>query len=178
MNANYWDSYEYVREIRNGALVSKTRSVNSTEAVGNYLNLPNPDQANEIQAKVTLTSNQNPNRAFTRARLAGYFYNDTGDPNSGYQGETLAIVEIMGGSPNDINHPNPYAQWTVLRFNDTDATMWKWTVHQSKIFSNGTTINLGESHLLGLKWDGVRLAFKLDDVVDYLYTFYPDSPFQ
>jgi hypothetical protein len=64
----------------------------------------------------------------------------------------------------------------VLRFNDADATIWKWTVHQQKIFSNGTAINLGESHLLGLKWDGERLAFKLDDVVDYFTPFTPIHP--
>jgi hypothetical protein len=170
IDATKWDSYEYVREIRTGALVSKIRSVNSTEAIGNYLNLANPDHVNEIQAKVTLAAYQNPNKAFARARLAGYFFNDTGDPNSGYQGETLAFVEILGGSP---SNPNPYAAWTVLRFNDPDAAMWKWTIHQSKIFPNGTAINLGESHLLGLKWDGVRLAFKLDDYVDYFTPFTP-----
>ena len=171
IDANNWDSYEFVREIRTGELVSKTRSVNSKDAVSNYLYLANADHVNEIQAKVTLAAYQNPNKAFARARLAGYFFNDTGDPNSGYQGETLAIVEILGGSP---SNPNPSAQWTVLRFNDPDGAMWQWTVHQSKTFPTG--INPGESHLLGLKWDGVRLAFKLDDSVDYYIPFTPIHP--
>ena len=97
LNANNWDSQEIVREIRSGALFSQTRGVDSTESVSNILSIKNPEHVNEIQAKVTLAAYQNPNRASAQARLSGYFFNDTGDPNSGYQGETYAFVEIISG---------------------------------------------------------------------------------
>ena len=171
LNANYWDSQEFVREIRSEELFSQTRGVNSTESVSNILSIKNPEHVNDIQAKVTLSSYQNLNRASAQARVSGYFFNDTGDPNSGYQGETYAFVEIISDSS---TNPAPFARWMVMRFNDPNAAMWKWTIHQSGTFP--VTISTGVPHILGLKWDKVRLYFKFDDYVAHYTPFTPIFP--
>ena len=75
-------------------MVSKLRNVNFYSNYQNNLLLKNPDQINELQAKVTLKDYQNPDGLYEYARLGGFFYNDTGHPSSGYQGEVFAQVNL------------------------------------------------------------------------------------
>ena len=95
LDASKWATYEIVREIQNGQLVSKVRNVNVNNRIVNRLALKNPELINEIQAKATLLE-ITPNGSHPFARIGGIFYNDTGDISSGYQGDIYAEVDLAG----------------------------------------------------------------------------------
>jgi hypothetical protein len=139
-----------VRKISDGKLLSK---VNTNSDTRNSLSFKNPEQIKELQAKVTLLEFNNPDEAFTRARLGGQFYNDTGNPNSGWEGDVWAEV-VIGGIETD-----PSAGWVVVRYNDAKGT-------NTTTLGHGTfpiTINLGETYDLFLGWDGSTFTFKCND---------------
>ena len=112
IDPNKWDTYELVRDIENGQFISELRSVNGD--LQNNLSFENPDQIDNFQAKAALINFDNPDGAITRARLGGYFYNDTG-PGSGRIGDVWAEVSLGGtGSV-------PSVYWLVSRSNDSQA---------------------------------------------------------
>ena len=154
LDSTKWATYEFVREIQNGKLVSKVRNVNFYSSYQNTLLLKNPEQINEMQAKVSLKNYQNPDGLYEYARLGGFFYNDTGTPNSGYEGEVLAAVKLSL-----LPGQAPTASWRVTRQNDPTATFWNWTVLGSGTFP--LPINLDQEYNLYIKWDGTQFIFQV-----------------
>lgn len=154
LDANKWATYEKVLEIQNGQLVSKVRGVNINDlSTNSRLAFINPDQVNEIKANVALTAYSNPAGGSPAARLGGFFYNDTGNPNSGSQGDVWAQVALQVSGPGQ----SPSATWTVVRFNNSQ------TFSPIATGSFPIPVNLNQPYNLSIKWDGTKFSFRCDD---------------
>lgn len=159
LDAGKWSGLEQSSgiDVGTGQLISKVRNSNTNNRNVNVTNFRNPGQINEFQVKATLQAYQNTTGVNTTARIGGNFYNDTGNPNSGYQGDVWAQVAINSGVPGQA----PYAQWVVLRFNDPISSHGNWTILGSGNFP--MSINIGQAYNLYIKWDGTQFIFKCDD---------------
>jgi hypothetical protein len=153
IDSDKWSDYEFVREVGDGKLWLDAVSVN--QSIRNSLYLKNPDRVKDFQAKVTLFGFENFDGASTRARLGGHFYNDTGNPGSGYMGDVWAEVTLGG------KDETPSAGWSVVRFDDQEG-------NASTILDTGTFpifIDTDETYNLFLRWDGSKFTFKCDESV-------------
>jgi uncharacterized repeat protein (TIGR01451 family) len=151
-----WSSFEFVREIVGGKLVSKTRNTNTALSYQqNYLTFKNPSQVNEIKAKVAVQEYQKTNEIYDGARLAGYFYNDTGEPYNGYVGNVWAEISLVSnpGRPLEV-------RWAAIRMNDPVNTAIYTALAYGVL---PVTVNLGQEYNLSIKWDGAQLTFGCDD---------------
>jgi len=159
IDSDKWSDYEFVREVSDGKLWLEAVSVN--QSIKNELFLKNPDRVKDFQANVTLFAFENPDEALTRARLGGHFYNDTGNPNSGYMGDVWAEVTLGG------RDTGPVASWLVVRYNDQGGN--NWTILDTGTFP--ISIDTDETYNLFLGWDGSKFTFKCDEsVVSYTPT--------
>jgi hypothetical protein len=89
-----WKPWEFIREIRDGSLVSNVTA--HGETTRNWLDFKNPELINYIEADVNVDSIKDKyiseeNHVIPRARLIGYFYND-GNPG-GATGSLLGEVQ-------------------------------------------------------------------------------------
>jgi hypothetical protein len=153
IDSDKWSDYEFVREVLDGQLWLDAVSVN--QDIENSLYLKNPDRVKDFQAKVTLLGFENPDEASNRAGLGGHFYNDTGNPGSGYMGDVWAEVTLGG------RDTGPVAGWLVVRFDDQEG-------NASTILDTGTfpiSIDTDETYNLFLGWDGSKFTFKCDESV-------------
>jgi hypothetical protein len=157
LDVTKWATYEKVLEIQNGQLVSKVRGININDlSTNSRLAFINPDQVNEIKANVALTGYFNPAGGSPMARLGGFFYNDTGNPNSGYKGDVWAQVGLQVSGPGQ----SPIATWAVIRFNDSQANL-NYTPLASGSFP--TPVSVNQFYGLSIKWDGNRFTFRCED---------------
>ena len=128
-----WKDGELVREIDpvSHRLILKYASPNPIGitsfpyATSNNLLFANPNSVSSIQADVTLLSYDLRNNAYTRARIAGRWYNDgSGTPDIDMTGDIWAGVELRE-DPSGL-----YAQWSVYRYTNASG-------------SSGTTLDWG-----------------------------------
>lgn|GEM_PF-2276209 len=160
-----WSSYEYVRSISDGKLLSELRSLGA--AISNNLSFRNPENILCIGGKVSLTDFflLDPGQSVSRrARVGGYFFNTTGDPNSGYQGDVWAEV-YLGGSGSQ-----PRAEWAVWEATNSEGT----TSTQLGFGRFPLSVNLGESYDLFIGWDGSSFTFLCNQ---YAARYSPEGPF-
>jgi len=108
---NRWKYGELVREIDTGGdrLLLKLANSNPVSIAGfpysehNNLTFLSPSSVNSIQADVVMIENVINNDAYTRARLAGRWYNNgEGTPGSDYTGDIWAEVSLRGGPPGSM----------------------------------------------------------------------------
>lgn len=133
--------------------------------MSNNIGFKNPESITEFQAKVTLQDYIN-NNVDTTARIGGTFFNDTGNPNSGSQGDVYAQVYIRTG----ILGQAPYAAWVVLRFREPLSS------GPYDVLGYGTfplPINLNQAYTLYIKWSGKQFIFKCDE---YAVSYTPPVP--
>jgi hypothetical protein len=155
IDSSKWATYEFVREISGGQLLSKTKSDSaSVYSIFNSLEVVNPSLIREIQAKVTPVTYENSQGADAVARIAGYFYND-GTSAGTRIGQVGGQVRIGGTGP------TPVASWFVWK--ETDETGNAPVELASGTFT--TPVVLGNTYTLFLGWDGSRFMFKIDDEV-------------
>lgn len=108
-----WNTYEFVREISEGKLHSKSRSSSGyTSSANNVLEFVYPLSINNFQATVALVGYQNPQGLLELAGISGAFYND-GTPGGGHIGDVVGEV-LIGGTG-----LNPVAGWRVYKYIDT-----------------------------------------------------------
>jgi hypothetical protein len=141
------------------------RNSNVNKYKSNNTYFSNPDQINEFQAKVVLQEAVKSLRVHSGARIGGYFYNDTGNSKSGYEGEVWVQLCLYAGLPGQ----NPFALWSLDRVNDYFATSLTNIIW-------GTfplPINFNQPYNLYIKWDGNVFIFK---VGDYAIPYTPTTP--
>ena len=147
-----------IRKVSGGALLSEVDANTDTK---NNLEFKYPEQIKEVQASVTLLDFSNPNRASTRARLGGHFYNDTGDSGSGNLGDVWAEISLGG------EETTPSAYWLVKRYINAEGT-------DTTTLGTGTfpvSVNIGETYNLFLGWDEETFTFKCNEnVANYIPT--------
>jgi hypothetical protein len=152
INPNNWETFEITRKISEGKLSSEVKSVNLDST--NRMYFKNPAQINNFQAKVAVQGFLNPLGALVQARLGGTFYNDTGNPGSGYQGDVWASMGIGGSGTT----PDESA-WYVVRFNDVEGNTF--TVLGSGAFP----ILINQTYDIFLGWNGSTFTFKCNENV-------------
>ena len=155
-----WREGELVREIDpvSQRLISKLASPNPIVVTRypyieqNRFQFFNPNSVNSIQADVEILQNIITNNAYTRARIAGYWYND-GTPGGGQTGDIWAEVAIRGG-PTGL-----FARWAVTKMTNPQGTTWS----DLRVGNFATPINLGIPYTLYIGYDSVanQFLFKL-----------------
>lgn len=174
IDTNLWatNGLEFVREIRNGSLVSKTRAVNAGIGTKGLiaLNFINPENINQFKAKVSLNELQATGNSRPRARLSGFFYNTTPPvQHNGYLNEVFAAIEMGGASTGRIC--NAY----VIKFTSSDGSDYD-ILYLKTLFD---PVALGDIYTLFLKWDGTRFTFKARNPLgtEIVEQFNPLGPF-
>ena len=168
INATKWTSYEIVNEVSAGKFRSVSRSEGSS--VLHNQHFLHPETIRGIKAKVTPITYNNPGGASVRSRLAGIFYNDTGNPSSGFTGDIWAEISL-GWTSSSLT-----ANWYVGRYTDSEGN----NVTQLELGSFPITITLGVAYDLYIYWDGSAFTFKCNDTeANYAPTtsiFPPNNP--
>jgi hypothetical protein len=167
IDATKWSAYDFAREQKNGSLRERVRIPAGTpnDTVQSNLTFPDPDNINEIQADVTVTSFNNAGSETPRVTLNGRFYNDGTGSTGSYIGDIGARV-VIGGSGTA-----PVGQWNVQRY--TSAT----DSGAASTLGSGTftlTPSLDTSYNLYLHWDGSSFTFKINGET---HTYTPASPY-
>lgn len=147
--------YEGKSEVFYEQLISKARNTNSTGGVANHFHFRNPEQINEIQAKVVLQEAVKSPVVQSQARVGGFFYNDTGVPNSGYSGDVWAQVTLYPG----LLGQNPFALWSISRANDPIQSTYTTIAYNTFPLA----INFNQPYNLYIKWDGTEFIFKVNN---------------
>jgi hypothetical protein len=147
-----WSRYEFAREIDEGKLRLGVRSSTAyTSSVESFLGLLRPQIAKAIEAKVRLTSYNNPSVASCWVQVFGRFFND-GSAGGGYTGDYFASVALGGTGT------SPAGSWRVIRY--TGPEFGTFTVIASGAFT--TPISIGVDYTLSVDWDGSKFIFKID----------------
>jgi len=147
-----WQNLEIVREIRNGKLVSILRAAGPPGTITNNLEFGNPEGILSFQADVRLNSYTAPVGGSVLVRLRGSLYND-GSPASGAAGDVHAVLFIRGASEGiDI-------RYQVYRCTNADCSTISDVIPATPVKSVG----LGETHTLGIGWDGAVITFTVDE---------------
>ena len=120
-----WGSYELVREIRDGKLVSKVTAYGSR--IKNELNFKNPTSISYIEAEVTINyvkgnlgSTGSDNYSLPYAGITGFFYNDGSAAGPGsFKGEVQGLIYI-GPFNNKL-----WVYWHVVKITNDAGTTWE-----------------------------------------------------
>ena len=151
-----WQNIEGVLEIDNGKLCMNVQASGTTITVENRLK-ENPDY---LEAKVNIKSSSwISENAMGRARIAGWYYNDSYGPGSGYYysqylGNVLARNWIV------LDHnDNLKAVASVTKFNSSDFSSYTELFH--KEFT--TPISFNTDYTLSIEFTGSSLIFKCND---------------
>lgn len=148
-----WQPLEFVREIRNGKLVSILRAAGPSGDYSNTSLLTNPTTIQSLQADARLNAYTAPPGGTVRVRVAGYFYND-GTAGTGSTGDVAAQVFLLG------NSSGVEIRYGAFKCTNTDCST-SIDVIQSTLVNAGV---LGEAHTLGVAWDGSVFTFTVDGV--------------
>jgi hypothetical protein len=157
IDRNKWRYWEYVREINvsNHKFVSKVAPDPNTitsypYVLSNNFSFADSGSVNSIQADVSVLeiTHTNPNPG-TRARVAGYWYND-GTPGGGYAGDILAEV-FLGATPQG----GLTARWEVTRLTNAGGTAWAGVANGEFM----TPISFGGTYALYIEYDRVNHRF-------------------
>ena len=150
-----WKNWEFVREIRDGKLVSKITSYGSN--LSNILNFINPASIYYIEADMSVNEIDGRFESLSNASLVGRFYNDgTGSPGS-LVGEVMARIDLR------YQWGQLTAQWSVSK--STDGSTWPWVANGSFPIP----ISLGQSYKLSILWEPAikRLTFTVNGISQY-----------
>ena len=140
-----WTNLEYIRRVENGALHSAVRTYQS--ALNNMLLLKDPSGVNSIEAKVTLNA-INTTNLYAGARIGGFFFSDD-------TGDYFAQIEIEQPASSYLR-----AYYFYERCTSRDLQCTTFDDHYIDIIG---LPNIGESHTLGITYDGVKsFTFKFD----------------
>ena len=140
-------------------LLSKTASPNpSTVSIpynaNNQLYFPDPNSVDSIGADVTVLENTISGKAHTRARLAGFWYND-GTPGGGTSGDVQGEIALR-------KEPTGFrANWFIWKSTNPEGTTGDLIA--GGYFSTGITI--GVTYPLYISYDGNahEFRFKIGD---------------
>jgi hypothetical protein len=150
-----WNNWEFVREIRDGKLVSKITSYGSN--LSNILNFINPASIYYIEADMSVNEIDGRFESLTNASLVGRFYNDgTGSPGS-LVGEVMARIDLT------YQWGQLTAHWSVSK--STDGSTWPWVANGSFPIP----ISLGQSYKLSILWEPAikRFTFTANGISQY-----------
>jgi hypothetical protein len=140
-----WADLEFIRRAENGALHSAVRTYES--ALNNMLLLKDPSGVNSIEAKVTLNA-INTTNLYAGARIGGFFFSDD-------TGDYFAQIEIEQPASSYLR-----AYYFYERCTSRDLQCTTFDDHYIAIIG---LPNIGESHTLGITYDGVKsFTFKFD----------------
>ncbi len=156
IDAAKWQSLEIVREIGGGKLVSSLRASGAPSRANNELNFANPTAIQSFQADVRLNSYSSPAGGATRVRLNGSFYSDSTGPKPAgdFTGDVLGQLYLFGASGGvDI-------RYRVVKCTIPDCSSGTIVVPETTVQAAA----LGESHTLGIAWDGAQFTFTVDGV--------------
>jgi len=160
IDPNRWNNWEYVREIRNGQLFSRTSAYGSTVNT-NRLYFKNPTTINYFEADVTLTTADgsydsiDPNKyAYSFAGLTGFFYNDGTGSSGSYVGDVQAQVRI------GWLHGQLLVTWAVQKY--LDVAGYTFSTLGSGSFT--VSVSLEHSYKLSILWEPnlKKFTFKVD----------------
>ncbi len=151
IDASKWQNLEIVREIRSGKLVSILRATGPPGDYSNTSLLTNPTTIQSLQADVRLNAYTAPPGGTVRARVVGYFYND-GTAGSSSTGDVAAQVYLLGTSS------GVEIRYSAFKCTNADCSTSTDVVPSTLVKAAG----LGETHTLGVAWDGSVLTFTVD----------------
>jgi hypothetical protein len=147
-----WQTGELVREIdpMSQRLIMKYASSNPAGITSfpytttNNLTFSDPNSVNSIEADVTLLSFDLRNNAYTRARIAGRWYNNgSGTPGTDMTGDIWAEISLRE-DPSGL-----YGYWNVSRYTNADGS-----ASTNLGYGNFTTpIALGTAYTLYIGYD-------------------------
>ncbi len=151
-----WQNIEGVLEIDNGKLSMNVQANGSTISAENRLK-ESPDY---LEVKINIKSSSwISEEAMGRARIAGWYYNESHGPGSGYYysqylGNVLARNWIV------LDHnDNLKAVASITKFNASDFSSYTDLFH--KEFT--TPVKFNTDHTLSIEFTGSSLIFKCND---------------
>jgi hypothetical protein len=157
-----WRQGEYVQEIQNEKLVSKTTAYGSR--VRNRLVFSNPGPIYYIEADVVIENIEGnlgstgvPNYASPRAQLTGFFYNDgTASGPGSLRGEVQGEIQIRSYN-NQL-----WVNWFVVK--STNDNFTSWTVLNSDSFPDPVSLNT--TYKLSVQFDpsSKMFTFKVGEI--------------
>jgi len=148
-----WANLEFIRRAENGALHSAVRTYES--GLNNMLLLKDPSGVNSIEAKVTLNA-INTTNLYAGARIGGFFFSDD-------TGDYFAQIEIEQPASSYLR-----AYYFYERCTSRDLQCTTFDDHYIDIIG---LPNIGESHTLGITYDGVKsFTFKFDTTSVTIHT--------
>jgi len=140
-----WANFEFVRRAENGALHSAVRTYQS--ALNNYLVLKDPSGVYSIEAKVTVNA-INTNNLFAGARIGGFFFSDAAGT---YYAQIQIEQDTLGGLT---------ANYLAQRCTAGGVQCTSFNDRQTGLIG---PVNIGESHTLGIVYDGsIHFTFNFD----------------
>jgi len=174
IDKNKWREREFVREIKDGKLISKTTAYGSR--VTNNLNFSNPASINNIEADVTINEIEGDfgssgilNYSSPNARITGFFYNDGSATGPGsYKGEVQAAIRI---SPYNGMYWVYWFIWKLTNDEGTDWTTLAWNWFPYPVSPN-TTYKLS----VQFEPDSKTFTFKVGDTVKTWTSTDPTHP--
>jgi len=148
-----WADLEFVQDVQNGQLVSKTGWVGAAGTSSrNRLRPTNQNAVTAMQGDVTVTAFQSTN-SYVDAQLDGAFYNDgasTGGTDA--TGNVRGFMRISSTNGGSLT-----AEFHTYRCSDPQCNSGL------TFFSDGLgTVNVGETHTLKLIWDGSAFTYGMD----------------
>lgn len=158
IDSSKWLFAEFVREIRDGKLTSRVRSVGDFD-IFNSLPLQSPSGVTAIEADVVAETLDVPNDGLAQVRLFQKMYNDGSSPVSGI-GDIFAQISIfkrVGEAP--------IIRTALFRCVNTRCSTVDTLLDTS--FPSITPI-LGVPITLGIAWDGVNVTFSAGGTTEVL----------
>jgi hypothetical protein len=151
IDLNKWANGELIRRIKSGVLESTLTLYGSNGS--NSLIFANPSNVDSFEADVTVSEISN-NGAFTRARLAGFFFNDEYEESelgNGQEGEIHAEIGIRERGGGGL-----VGFYLVGRCVDPDCDDFSTFEYREP---PTWTVGLSESRTLSIDWDGTIFTF-------------------
>jgi hypothetical protein len=152
IDSSRWYPLEFVREIRDGKLVSRIRAAGPSP-VSNSLLFANPSTIQSLQADVRLASCTLPLVGDCGLRLRGSFYSD-GTSGTGALGDVRAEVYAIN------TESGSHVGYMVYRCTNADCSAIANVVAPTMV----KAISMGATHVLGMAWNGSLLTFTVDGV--------------
>jgi hypothetical protein len=150
INAAKWQNLEVVREIRSGKLVSGLRAAGPSP-INNSLLFANPSAVQSFHTEARITSATLPTAGDCGLRLRGSFYND-GTTGSGALGDVRAELYALEANTGG------QVGYVVYRCTNSDCSTLTYVIAPTIV----KAITIGETHTLGIAWDGSFFTFTVD----------------
>lgn len=151
INTTKWRQVEFVRDIRDGKLLSRVRSLGPF--VTDLVRLSNPVSVSSLVASVTLSESNLPGPgSFIQARLSGIFYNDGSSsiPGVGDIWAQIGIAQSYGSVP--------FIRFGFVRCRDSACS----AINAQPLFEStfpDMNPTIGQTVIFRLEWDGALFTF-------------------